>query len=409
MMHAMIFEPQFAGHNLAYVRHIIQALLGLGVKVTLATSNQASKSQEFERNLGEFRSSFELRTYDLFSDSSSGKGVRVNGPGGLFSSLRCILDGLKSCKPDHFYLPFGNPLAHAMGLPNPVSKYLRDKQIEAEIVLLFGKYAYAHNDLASRAKQEIALRLLANGPWARIHHIVPHAIDVMHSHRSRLPQIAHLLADPVDPPPSAMSKSQARSMLGLCQDSSYVSLLGLIDQRKGVGDLLAAAQRLEGSKTKILLAGKNSQEARQLLAGKYRSLVESGKVLVRDEHLSPTQLWAACIASDLITTPYPNHRYSASILIRAAAVGVPVLANRIGWMGDVTERYALGWTCPTQNPVLFASKIQEVLDRSEVYTPSAASRQFVEFHTLANFQSQITNRISKRLAFRVGQVTQSHC
>jgi glycosyltransferase involved in cell wall biosynthesis len=408
-MQAYIFEPQFAGHNLAYVRHIIQALLGLGVKVTLATSNQASKSQEFERNLGEFRSSFELRTYDLFSDSSSGKGVRVNGPGGLFSSLRCILDGLKSCKPDHFYLPFGNPLAHAMGLPNPVSKYLRDKQIEAEIVLLFGKYAYAHNDLASRAKQELALRLLANGPWARIHHIVPHAIDVMHSHRSRLPQIAHLLADPVDPPPSAMSKSQARSMLGLCQDSSYVSLLGLIDQRKGVGDLLAAAQRLEGSKTKILLAGKNSQEARELLAGKYRSLVESGKVLVRDEHLSPTQLWAACIASDLITTPYPNHRYSASILIRAAAVGVPVLANRIGWMGDVTERYALGWTCTTQNPVLFASKIQEVLDRSEVYTPSAASRQFVEFHTLANFQSQITDRISTRLAFSIGQVTQSHC
>jgi hypothetical protein len=78
-------------------------------------------------------------------------------------------------------------------------------------------------------------------------------------------------------------------------------------------------------------------------------------------------------------------------------------------MGDVTERYALGWTCPTQNPVLFASKIQEVLDRSEVYTPSAASRQFVEFHTLANFQSQITDHISKRLAFSIGQVTQSHC
>ena len=408
-MHALIFEPQFVGHNLVYVRHMIQALRRLGVDVTLLTSRQATESEEFTKHLGEFAGQFNLSVSDLFSDSRRCRAIRVNGPGGVFSALRAILEGLKSCRPDHFYLPFGNPLAHALGVPNPISKYLRKEQIESEIILLFGKYAYAHKDLASRAKQEIALRLLANGPWVRIHHIVPHAIDVMHSHRSRLPQIAHLLADPVDPPPSAMSKSQARSMLGLCQDSSYVSLLGLIDQRKGVGDLLAAAQRIEGSKTKILLAGKNSQEARQLLAGKYRSLVESGKVLVRDEHLSPTQLWAACIASDLITTPYPNHRYSASILIRAAAVGVPVLANRIGWMGDVTERYALGWTCPTQNPVLFASKIQEVLDRSEVYTPSAASRQFVEFHTLANFQSQITDRISTRLAFSIGQVTQSHC
>jgi len=404
MMHAMIFEPQFVGHNLVYVRHMIQALLKHGVEVTLLTSHQATESEEFEKHLGNLSGGFNLSVSNLFAISSKSRGVRVNGPGAVFSALRTILDGLKSCRPDHFYLPFGNPLAHALGVPNPISKYLRKEQIESEIILLFGKYAYSHNDLASRAKQELALRLLANGPWTRIHHIVPHAIDVMHSHRSRLPQIAHLLADPVDPPPPAMSKSQARSMLGLCEESNYVSLLGLIDQRKGVGDLLAAASCIEGSKTKILLAGKNSPEARQLLAGKFRSLVESGKVLVRDEHLSPSQLWAACIASNLITTPYPNHRYSASILIRAAAVGVPVLANRIGWMGDVTERYALGWTCPTQNPVLFASKIHEVLDRAEVYTPSAASRQFVEFHTLANFQSQITERISKRLAFRIGQV-----
>jgi glycosyltransferase involved in cell wall biosynthesis len=146
-----------------------------------------------------------------------------------------------------------------------------------------------------------------------------------------------------------------------------------------------------------------------MLSGKYRSLVQSRRIVVRDEHLSQNEIWAACIASDLITTPYPKHRYSASILIRAAAVGVPVLANRIGWMADVTDRYGLGWTCNTQSPACFASRIQEILDSSKAYTPSDASLRFVEFHTLANFQRQITERISQRmeLDFENSAITRS--
>lgn len=267
----MIFEPQFAGHNLVYVRHMIQALVALGVDVSLLTSRQATESEEFAKHLGSMQGSYELLASDLFSSSSKSGRVRVNGLAGLFSSLRSILDGLKSSRPDHFYIPFGNPLAHALGLPNPVSRYLQKEQIESEIVLLFGKYAYKHGDLASRAKEQLALQLLANGPWTRIHHIVPHAIDVMRSHRSRLRQIAHLLPDPIDPP-VLMSRPEACILLGLDPTAKYVSLLGLIDQRKGVEDLLSAAERLDvdvDSQVKVLLAGKSSIEARSLLAGRF--------------------------------------------------------------------------------------------------------------------------------------------
>lgn len=398
-MRALIFEPQFAGHNLVYVRHMIQALLPLGVEVALLTSRQATESEEFAKHLGCMQGSYDLLASDLFSNSSKSGRIRVNGLAGLFSSLRTILDGLKSSRPDHFYVPFGNPLAHALGLPNPVSRYLQKNQIESEIVLLFGKYAYKHGDFASRAKEQLALQLLASGPWTRVHHIVPHAIDVMRAHSSRLRQIAHLLPDPIDPP-VLMSRSDACNLLGLDPSAKYVSLLGLIDQRKGVEDLLRAAERLDvdaDSQVRVLLAGKNSMEARSLLAGRYRALVESQRVVVIDRHLDVDEMWAACIASNLITTPYPSHRYSASILIRAAAVGVPVLANRIGWMEDVTQRYGLGWTCETRNPSVFAGKIAEILGLSEAYSPGQNAKQFVEFHSLRNFQSQITRQIASRM------------
>jgi glycosyltransferase involved in cell wall biosynthesis len=398
-MRALIFEPQFAGHNLVYVRHMIQALLPLGVEVALLTSRQATESEEFAKHLGSMQGSYDLLASDLFSNSSKSGRIRVNGLAGLFSSLRTILEGLKSSRPDHFYVPFGNPLAHALGLPNPVSRYLQKNQIDSEIVLLFGKYAYKHRDLASRAKEQLALQLLANGPWTRVHHIVPHAIDVMRSHSSRLRHIAHLLPDPIDSP-VMMSRSEACNLLGLDPSAKYVSLLGLIDHRKGVEDLLSAAERLEvdaDSQVKVLLAGKSSMEARSLLAGRYRALVESQRVVVIDRHLGVDEMWAACIASTLVTTPYPSHRYSASILIRAAAVGIPVLANRIGWMEDVTQRYGLGWTCQTRNPSVFAAKISEILGLPESYLPGQNARQFVEFHSLKNFQSQITEQIASRL------------
>jgi len=408
-MRALIFEPQFVGHNLVYVRHMIQALLPLGVDVTLLTSRQATESEEFVRHLGALQGSYEVMASDLFSESSPSGRVRVNGLGGLFSSLRTILEGLKSSRPDHFYLPFGNPLSHALGVPNPVTRYLRKERIEAEIVLLFGKYAYEHRDLASLAKEQLSLRLLANGPWARVHHIVPHAIDVMRSHGSRLRQISHLLADPIDPP-VRMSRGQACDLLDLDSNARYVSLLGLIDQRKGVEDLLAATERLAdgfGRQVKVLLAGKNSPEARQLLAGRYRALVEDQRVVVVDRHLSTDELWAACIASSLVTTPYPNHRYSASILIRAAAVGVPVLANCIGWMEDVTNRHGLGWTCDTRNHSVFAEKIRSILGQLEGYTPSQSAQRFVEFHTLGNFQKQITHQIASRMGIRGDSMQQA--
>jgi glycosyltransferase involved in cell wall biosynthesis len=362
-------------------------------------------SEEFRKYLSDLKGSFEVLVSENFALSSDGTSVRVNGPQGLLSSLRAILTGLKSSNPDHFFLPFGNPLAHALGLPNPVSKYLRENRVEAEIVLLFGKYAYQHHDWVSRAKQELALRLLAHGPWTRIHHIVPHAIEVMQSHGSRIRNIARLLPDPIDPPPT-MTQSEARAMLGLNPAGKYVSLVGLIDERKGVGDLLRAAKLLQSqsglmaSSTRVLLAGKHSEHARTLLAGEFKELVSSSRIVSIDRHLSQDELWAACIASDLVTTPYPEHRYSASIVLRAAAVGVPVLANAIGWMEDVTHRYSLGWTCKTRDPREFAGKMNEILAQPGAYTQTPEAQAFVGFHSLANFQSRITERIRQRQAIK---------
>ncbi|MEQ1830308.1 MAG: hypothetical protein ABL921_30405, partial [Pirellula sp.] len=177
-MRVLVFEPQFAGHNLSYVMHLITHLIAFDCDVHLITSNQATESEEFANHLGHLEGTFQCHPLNDFVGRPGGRGICVNGPAGNFALLKGLYRGLRMVRPDHVYVPCGNPIAHWAGLPNPVSRELRRGSIEAELVLLFGKYAYEHTGLRSRLKEWMALAVLSRGPWARIHHIVPRAVQV---------------------------------------------------------------------------------------------------------------------------------------------------------------------------------------------------------------------------------------
>ncbi|MEI8213658.1 MAG: hypothetical protein WCI02_16035 [Planctomycetota bacterium] len=398
-MRVLIFEPQFVGHNLAYVHHIAARLVDMGCEVHLLTSERAAQSEEFSKHLADVIDSIHVSSPDSFVVRGATRGVRVNGPTAVLAMMRSLYVGLCDIRPQHVLIPFGNPIAHWAGMPNPISNWMRRHECESELILLTGKYAYPHRDLRSAIKERLALRMLAMGPWNRIHHIVPHAWEVMQRHPSRLSTISRLLPDPIDAPPR-MTKREARTLLGLNASDRIVSLVGLIDRRKGIQQLLEAfeiaAPRLRPN-DRLLLAGKATEETRHLLANRFRKLVEDGHVIRIDRHLSAQELWGACIASDVMTTPYPSHLYSASIVIRGAAVGVPILANSIGWMEDMVQRFGLGGTCDTNRRDVFAENLLEALDHGASYCPTADAKRFVAFHSIDNFASRISERIAERI------------
>jgi glycosyltransferase involved in cell wall biosynthesis len=316
--------------------------------------------------------------------------------------MRALLDGLKEHEPEHVYVPFGNALAYSLGVPNPVSRFIRSRGVEIEAIMLFGKYSYPHTDWSSRWKQELALRMLDLGPWTRIHHILPHAVRVMTQHSEKLNQITGLLPDPIETP-VRFERTSACRRLGLNPDHRYLSLLGVIDRRKGIHDLLAAIKCVESqlpADVRFLVAGRCASDVREVLQGKYQGLVDSERVVVRDQHLSQEELWAACYASTIMLLPYPEHQYSASILIRAAAAEVPVVCNAIGWMHETTERHELGWTCDTRSPEIFGDVLLHAIGACHKHLSTQGAKDFVSFHSLDNFRSRITQRIRQRILRR---------
>ncbi len=112
-------------------------------------------------------------------------------------------------------------------------------RIENEIILYFGKYCGYRKDWLSRWKTNLSLSMLSRGPFTRIHHVVPRAVEAMVGHNRRLAEIAHLIPDSVESLPN-LDRFEARMMLGLPAWSRVVSLVGVIERRKGVYELLEA-------------------------------------------------------------------------------------------------------------------------------------------------------------------------
>jgi glycosyltransferase involved in cell wall biosynthesis len=401
-MRVLVFEPQYAGHNLAYVHHLAKRLLSLDCEVHLVTSSQAVVAEEFASHLGGIVDRIHVTPLDTFSTRKGTNSIRVNGPSGLWGLWRSLDLGLRAVRPDHLFIPFGNPIASCGGIPNPVCRHLRSRGIESEIVLLSGKYAHPHTGRMSRFRERIALLSLERGPWSKIHHIVPHAVRTMRNFSSHLQQVASLLPDPVESPPE-MTRDQARTLLKIPRPGRVVSLVGLLERRKGVAELLAAFEKAIPDlkpDDRVLLAGKATNEIRELLATRYSERIAEGRVLFLNRHLSSEELWAACIAADLVCTPYPNQLFSASIVIRAARVGVPVLANAIGWMEQTIPLFGLGTVCNTSNAETFAINLQSQLNASNHHRIGLAGQRFIAFHTPENFATRLSQRVADRVGHR---------
>ncbi len=400
-MRVLVYEPQYVGHNLAYAAHVVKAAASLGAEVHFATSQQAVESDEFQTQFEGMIGQFHVHVCGKFALRSAGNGVRLTGPTGAHACMSGLAQALQFSQPDHLYLTFGNPFVHTGALPFAAVRALRKEAIETEIILLFGDYAKDIQGHVASLRRRLAIELLGRGPWTRIHHVLPKAVRCLSmANSSRLAERVRLLPDPVEPS-SQIDSLSARRLLEIPEHGKYISLLGLVERRKGIIELLRAfesALPAIDSKDRLLLAGKFSDEARTLLTTKYQSLVDRRKIVVLDRYLTTRELDAACRASNVVCTPYPSHPYSASIVIRAASARVPVLVNSVGWMREATELFGLGYVTNTNDSAEFAGAIARSVQTCHQFRYDERIERFEKYHSLPNFNHHITARLRERLA-----------
>jgi glycosyltransferase involved in cell wall biosynthesis len=124
--------------------------------------------------------------------------------------------------------------------------------------------------------------------------------------------------------------------------------------------------------------------------------------VVTNEYLPDDLIQDAIASSDLTLVAYRHHVGSSGVLIRAAAAGVPVVAQRWGLMGRYVADRRLGLAVDPGNAPALASAIEHAAARTmtpDEWDPVEATR-FASEHSLAHFGQALFGECDQPAASR---------
>jgi glycosyltransferase involved in cell wall biosynthesis len=387
-MRVLIFEPDHEGHRLHYVRTMLPGLMEVSEHVTVALASEAPSSREFAVHLSELAGRVEI---DASMPRPAGGGMKT-----ARAKLRELKQSIARSRAEHVYFPYGDGLAQLLGLPG-AWRWAIPRGVDVETLLFRGAAAYPQVSVKERLKSRASLAAASRPPWSSLFHLDPVVYEWSKRRGGPSADRLQLMADPVEPP-SADDRGTVLRRLGLPDDGRYIGTAGVINRHKGIELFLrafAAASLPESDR--LLLAGLQAPEIRALLAGEFAPLVRAGRIVSLDRVLSIEDFADAIAAMDVVCVPYPHHIGSASIVIRAAAAGRPVLASGFGWSGSVVPRFGLGRITNVNDVQTFAESIARSLNEAGAFRLTESGERFVEFHTPANFRALWTAGLRRRL------------
>jgi glycosyltransferase involved in cell wall biosynthesis len=141
----------------------------------------------------------------------------------------------------------------------------------------------------------------------------------------------------------SVEREQAREQLGVAPDAHATLIFGQLRHDKGLGDAVAAAQRLPG--LHLLIGGQDLGALSDLAAELERPSLQ-GRVTVREGFLEMSEAATLFAAADTVALPYRAASQSG-VLLLAYGFQRPVVIYPAGGLVEAVEDGATGWICPS--------------------------------------------------------------
>ncbi len=135
---------------------------------------------------------------------------------------------------------------------------------------------------------------------------------------------------------TALSRAEARALLGLPEDERIFLCIGFIQPHKGFDRAVRAFRGLDAAGARLEIVGSVRVEQPEYLeyADELRRLVDDAPgARLHEEYTSDERFDAWIVASDVVVLPY-RFIWSSGVLERAALYDRPVIASRTGGLGD---------------------------------------------------------------------------
>jgi glycosyltransferase involved in cell wall biosynthesis len=349
----LVMEPNAAGHHAAWVRWISAQMVGRGWKVVVATHRKSLDETSFAW-LADRGPHIDVVSTDVpFDDGAETRQSlllwnEVKRHRFLHHLYRC---SRRSHNADAVLLPYGDYIMHAVAL-------LGSPFGATTWVTVVMRPTFHHRSVgikgavppAAWLRQRLFMRFLRSRSLLRCFTVDE---TLYHYARSlRAPSLKALaskveyLPDPApDMPP--IGRADARRMLGLSAQATLVLLFGMVGERKGVHQLIAALHSLRRPELQALIVGVVEDDARAALnSPEALELKRSGRLHLIDGWVGDETESAAFSAADIAWLGYRGHWRSSGVLVQAARAGLPLLACDDGIIGWLTRRYECGLTVP---------------------------------------------------------------
>jgi glycosyltransferase involved in cell wall biosynthesis len=173
--------------------------------------------------------------------------------------------------------------------------------------------------------------------------------------------VAHPLYDNFGEP---VSKSAARSILGLPQDEKLILFFGFIRPYKGLDLLLEAMsdKRIKAAGIRLLVAGEFYAESQPYL-DQIKKLDITDTVILKTEFIPDSQVRNYLCAADLVVQPY-KHATQSGVTPLAYHFEKPMIVTRVGALPDMVPHEKVGLVADP-NPGSLADEIMHFYSLGE--------------------------------------------
>jgi glycosyltransferase involved in cell wall biosynthesis len=255
----------------------------------------------------------------------------------------------------------------------------------------FANYVPTQKDSIRHFREKFTLgRILTHPQFSTLYCLDPVATEAIQPLATQarvtyLPDPVHLQT----PTPAALQI--LRSRLAIERDRTVFLLLGALDARKGIYQLLEAIEGLPEDLCRklclIVVGGTNAEEqanVQRLATALWQA--QPIQWIADYRFVSEAEVSAYIHTADVVLAPYQKHVGMSGILLLAAAAGKPVLSSDYGLMGELVHRNGLGIAVDSTSPTALAAALSDFLSEpSHDWGDRAQMQEFAAQHSAERF------------------------
>jgi glycosyltransferase involved in cell wall biosynthesis len=400
----LLIEPHCSGHRAVYVRRIAMAALARGVKVTVATTEEALRHPVLEALQREGGTNLRIIGAPFAIADAQGEVGSLGLARQEFRYRRLFRTlyetASRAHRPDVVLVPYLDYCLNAIALGGAPFETTPWAGIVMRPTFHFAQLGI--EGPASRllaAKRRLFLRLLTRPQLLAVFTTDETLHYYMHRFGPTRGARVLYLPDPAEIDGS-LSRIQARERFSIDPTAVVILVYGTIDVRKGLDALFAALEEPGvPNRVTVFIAGRQDAAVHGLLQQPLaRALGRAGRVRWLDKFLDTEEEYAVFAAADIVWLGYREHYAMSGVMVQAGRMGLPTIACAEGLIGWMTRRLSSGLTVRVEDTAGVAEAISKLAeDRGLAETLGRNGRDYFRRHSVERFSARLLNALEEGL------------